>query len=128
VNGSIEKHGAQKRRSWKKLHLGVDADTGEIVATTLTSHDVDDGSQVAPPLDQVGGPVASFTGDGAFDRKDVYDEIVARHPDAPVIVPPRSTAVLSSAAETVPTQRDRHLQFIAKHGRMNWQKATTTEP
>jgi hypothetical protein len=118
----VEKHGARTRRSWKKLHLGVDADTGEIIATTLTSHDVDDGSQVGPLLDQVRGPVASFTGDGAFDRDDVYDEIAARHPDAPVIVPPRSNAVPSSAAETAPTQRDRHLQFIARHGRMNWQK------
>src|SRR5213079_3036197 len=70
----IEKHGVRTRRCWKKLHLGVDADTGEIIATTLTSHDVDDGSQVGPLLDQANGPVASFTGDGAFDRDDVYDE------------------------------------------------------
>jgi hypothetical protein len=112
------------RRSWKKLHLGVDADTGETVATTLTSHDVDDGSQVGPLLDQVDDPVASFTGDGAFDRDDVYDEVAARHPDALVIVPPRSTAVPSSAAEAAPTQRDRHLHFIAEHGRMNWQKSS----
>ena len=91
----VEKHGARTRRSWKKLHLGVDADTGEIIATTLTSHDVDDGSQVGPLLDQVNRPVASFTGDGAFDRDDVYDEVAARHPDAPVIVPPRSNAVPS---------------------------------
>ena len=33
----VEKHGARTRRSWKKLHLGVDADTGEIVAAALTS-------------------------------------------------------------------------------------------
>ena len=61
----VEKHGARTRRSWRKLHLGVDADTGEIVATTLTSRDADDGSQVGPLLDQANGPVASFTGDGA---------------------------------------------------------------
>jgi hypothetical protein len=100
----------------------VDADTGEIVATRLTPHDVDDGSQVGPLLDQVEGPMASFTGDGAFDRDDVYDEIAARHPDAAIIVPSRANAVTSSAAETAPTRRDRHLQFIAQHGRMNWQK------
>ena len=73
-------------------------------------------------LDQLDGPVASFAGDGASDRDDVYDEIAARRSDAPVIVPPRSNAVPSKAAETAPTQRDRHLQFIARHGRMNWQK------
>jgi hypothetical protein len=64
----VEKHGARTRWFWKKLHLSVDADTGEIVAAALTSNDVDDGSQVGPLLDQVGRPVASFAGDGAFDR------------------------------------------------------------
>jgi hypothetical protein len=60
----VEKHGAKTRRSWRKLHIGMDADTGEIVAATLTTNDVDDASQIGPLLDQVGGPVASFTGDG----------------------------------------------------------------
>ncbi len=35
-----------------------------------------------------------------------------------------STAVPSDAAETEPTQRDRHLRFIAGHGRAAWQKAS----
>jgi Transposase DDE domain len=49
------KHGGRGRRSWKKLHLGVDADTGRIVASVLTDKDADDGSRVGPLLDQVGG-------------------------------------------------------------------------
>jgi hypothetical protein len=120
----VEKHGARARRSWRKLHLGVDADTGEIIAADLTSNETDDGSQVGPLLDQVTRPVASFTGDGAFDRDDVYDEVTERHPEAAVIVPPRSSAVLSETAETTPTQRDKHLQLIAERGRMGWQKAS----
>ena len=39
-------------------------------------------------------------------------------------MPPRSSAVPSETAETAPTQRDRHLQLIAEHGRMGWQKAS----
>ena len=50
----VEKHGSRTRRSWRKSHLGVDADTGEIVAAELTSHDADDGSQIGPLLDQIG--------------------------------------------------------------------------
>ena len=69
-------------------------------------------------------PIVSFTADGAFDRDDVYGEVAARHPAAAVIVPPRSSAVLSKAAETASTQRDRHLKAIAEHGRMGWQKAS----
>ena len=120
----VEKHGTRTRRTWRKLHIGVDADAGEIVAVELTDPDVDDGAQVGPLLDQVTRPVVSFTGDGAFDRDDVYGEVAERHPDAAVIVPPRSSAVLSETAETAPTQRDRHLQLIAERGRMGWQKAS----
>jgi Transposase DDE domain len=78
----VEKHAARVRRSWRKLHIGVDADTGEIIAAELTGKDVDDGSQVGALLEQIAGPVASFTGDGAYDRDDVYREVDQRHPDA----------------------------------------------
>jgi len=63
----LEKHGTATRRSWRALHLGVDARTGRIVAATLTAKDVDDASQAGPLLDQITGPVASFTGDGGYD-------------------------------------------------------------
>jgi hypothetical protein len=66
--------------------------------------------------------VGSFTGGGAYDQETVSTAVAERHPAAAIIVPPRSTAVPSEAAETTPTQRDRHLQFIAKHGRMAWQE------
>src|SRR3982751_4864213 len=117
----VEKHGTRRRRSWRKMHIGVDADTGQIVAATLTDHDVDDGSQVGPLLDQVTGAVASVTGDGAYDQDGVYASVGERHPEAAVIVPPRATAVPSATAETAPTQRDRHLELIAEKGRMAWQ-------
>jgi hypothetical protein len=62
--------------------------------------------------------VASLTGDGAYDRDDVYAEVAARHPDAAVIVPPRASAVPSGTVEIAPTQRDAHLRCIAERGRM----------
>jgi hypothetical protein len=119
-----EKHGTRRRRAWRVLHLATDADTGRIIASALTDRDADDGSQVGPLVDQVDGSVVSFTGDGAYDRDDVYTEVAARHPGAVVVVPPRSSAVPSGTAETDPTQRDRHLQCIAERGRMGWQRAS----
>ena len=97
---------------------------GNSDSSKLTTNDADDGSQVGPLLDQVDGPIASFTADGAFGRDDVHAEVAARHPEADVIVPPRSSAVPSEIAETAPTQRDRHLQVIAERGRMGWQMAS----
>src|SRR3954449_7275059 len=123
-----EKHGTKTRRSWHKLHIGLDSDTGRILAATLTNHDVDDAAQVEPLLDQVPAPIASFIGDGAYDQEGVSTLVAKRHPEAAIIVPPRSTAVPSKTAEAAPTQRDRHLQFIAKHGRMSWQKMSGYPP
>jgi hypothetical protein len=120
----LEKHGTKTRRSWRKLHIGMDADTGQIVAAALTTNDVDDAAQVGPLLEQVATPVASFTADGAYDQEGVATAVAERHPEAAVIVPPRSTAVPSETAETAPTQRDRHLQCITEHGRATWQKTS----
>ena len=120
----IEKHGTRRRRSWKKLHVGVDATTGRIVAATLTDRDVDDAAEVGPLLDQVTDPVASFTGDGAYDRTAVYTAMDERHPEAAVIAPPRVGAVASDTAESAPTRRDRHIRTIAETGRMAWQRST----
>src|SRR4051812_4293467 len=69
-------------------------------------------------------PLACFIGDGAYDQTGIYNTIAKRNPDADVIIPPRSTAVLTETAESTPTQRDRHLQSIAEHGRIGGQKTS----
>jgi hypothetical protein len=120
----VERQGTRQRRSWRKFHLGVDAGSGQIIAVELTTPDVDDGSQIAALLDQVTEPVASFTGDGAYDREDVYAAVLERDPEAAVIVPPRVTAVPSDTAASAPSPRDRHLQMITASGRMAWQKGS----
>ena len=96
--------------------------TGRIVAAILTDRDVDDAAQVGPLLDQIAEPVELFLGDGGYDRTGVYTALDERHPAATVVVPPRADAVLSAAADTEPTQRDRHIQAIAGKGRMAWQR------
>jgi hypothetical protein len=84
----FEKHGTTKRRAWRKLHIGIDADSGEIVAFDLTDKDVDDASHVPTLLDQLTQAPASFMADGAYDRAATYDAILARNPTARFIVPP----------------------------------------
>ena len=120
----VEKHGTSRRRSWRKLHIGVDADSGAIVAVEVSKKDIDDAAMTGALLGQIADPLASFVADGDYDQDRVYQAVTAYHPDAAVIVPPRTTAVLSASAETAPTQRDRHLRMIGERGRMAWQKAS----
>src|SRR5918994_1962269 len=79
-----EKHG-RARRSWRKLHLAVDAETGEIVASVLTSKEAGDAGQVPVLLEQVEGEIASVMADGAYDAEPVYRPskyATPRHPRA----------------------------------------------
>ncbi|KAA0676964.1 IS5 family transposase [Roseomonas genomospecies 6] len=119
----LEKHGGQARRSWRKLHLAVDPDTGEILASELTTTQDGDASLVGPLLDQIKRPIGTVLADGAYDGEPVYRAVAAHTPDAEVIIPPRSTAVPSETAASAPTQRDQHIQMIAECGRLGWQRA-----
>jgi Transposase DDE domain len=111
----------RSRRRWRKLHLGLDAVTQEIVAAELTPDDVGDVSVLPELLDQVGADISSMTADGAYDGDAAYNAVAARHPAAAVIIPPRATAVPS---QTTTTQRDRHLAAISEHGRIAWQRSS----
>ena len=122
----VEKHGERGTRTWRKLHLAIDPNSGEILASELTTNDEGDASQVGPLLSQLSGPIASVTADGAYDGEPVYQAVAERQPDPPVavVIPPRSTAVPSVAAGTTPSQRDKHIEMIRDKGRMAWQKTT----
>ena len=119
------KHGRLRRR-WLKLHLGVDASTGEIAAHVLTDGDEDDATQAPALLRQCEGTLASVTADGAYDRDPVYQAVAARQPGSPpeVVVPPRADAVPSTTDPGQQTPRDRHVQLMAERGRIGWQRAT----
>ncbi len=119
------KHGTKKkRRKWRKLHLGLDLETGEILCSELTEDSVGDPTVVPDLLDQIEGPVATFLGDGAYDGEPTRQEIAERYDQVEIIIPPPKTAVISSEAESAPTARDRDILLIEKHGRIGWQKRT----
>ena len=117
VAGAIARHPACQRNP--RRHVVT---TRRGTADAYTRHDVDDGGQVEALLDRCGGPIASFTADGAYDRDDVYAAVVARSPSAAVVIPPRSSAILSATENTERTLRDAHIAAIAEHGRMGWQR------
>jgi transposase len=89
----------------------------------LTGNEEGDASLVGPLLDQVTGPIGAVLADGAYDGEPVYRAVAERAPDAEVIIPPRTTAVVSDTAESTPTRRDRHIQTIKERGRLGWQRA-----
>ncbi len=112
------KHGGKGKRGWKKLNLGVDA-SGVILAHVLTNGNVDDAVTGLRLIDDVGGDIASFTADAAYDTIAVYDAATAR--GANVVVPPSKTAAVSRRRPRS-TARDRTIRKVKRIGRRRWKK------
>ncbi|MEO9780430.1 MAG: IS5 family transposase [Sedimentitalea sp.] len=121
-----EKHETKrKRRSWRKLHLGLDLVSGEIVCSDLTRDDVGDPTALPDLLDQVDGSVDLFLADGTYDGEPTSDLLAARFGSMiKVTIPPPKNAILSPNAAHNLMARGRHISEIAAHGRMVWQKTT----
>ncbi|WP_079212877.1 IS5 family transposase [Brucella pituitosa] len=114
-----------KRKSWRKLHLGLDLVSGEIICSDLTTDDVGDPTALPGLLDQISGSVTKFIADGAYDGAPSRDLLDTRFgANLEVIISPPKTAVLSPQAERTPSVRDRHIAQIQTCGRLAWQKAT----
>jgi len=116
----------KKRRSWRKLHIALDAGTGEVLAHELTDSNTSDAAMAGPLVEHAGGRIRSVIADGAYDGAPVYEAIrSARPPRSPpkVVIPPHAPSIPSPGAAHGGTERERHASDIGAHGRMAWQKA-----
>jgi hypothetical protein len=111
-----------KRRAWRKIHLGVDRNTGDIVAADLTASNVADAARVPALLKQLEDELASFSGDGAYDKETVYEAADEHSPDrhTRVVIPPQKGALLRPETETVMRDRNRHIRSVNRIGRREW--------
>ena len=121
-----EKHKTKrKRKSWSKLHLGLDLISGEIVCADLTTETIGDPTALPELFSQIVVPVDTFIADGAYDGTPVSDLVCARFGgQVEIIVPPPKNAVPSPDAAQNPTARDGHIAAIAVQGRMAWQRSS----
>jgi hypothetical protein len=118
----VRQHGWSKRRTWRKFHLSVDTDSGEVQAAMLSSAGVTDAEMVEPMLAQIEQPIASVAADGIYDKRDVYAALQARAPDAAIMIPPRHDARIwqHGNRHAPPHPRDENVRFIRAHGRKHW--------
>ena len=120
----VRQHGYSQRRTWRKIHLTVDAGSSEIQATVLTENSTHDAEVAADLLAQVERPAASVGADGAYDRATVYAAIEAHSPEAVVNIPPRRDAKIHQHGNSAqpPLKRDENLRYIRQHGRRRWKQ------
>jgi len=118
----VRKHGADKRRTWRKLHLAADEATNTIHAVELTPHSISDAQMVKPLVAQIELPIAKLSGDGAYDQIKVYDELETHH--IRPVIPPRSNAVIwiDEAGNDLVHPRNEALSQINLLGLAEWKR------
>jgi len=119
---SARKHGPSKPRQWRKVHLGVDADTLEIRAVEVTGSRVGDAPMLPALLDQIpeDQPIDAVTADGAFDTRDCHAAIAAR--GAQAVIPPRKNGKPWKEDTPGAHVRNEALRASRRFGRAIWRR------
>jgi len=120
----VRQHGISKRRTWRKLHLGANPESGEIQAVLLTANNVSDDQAVKELVAQIEQPILDFAADGAYDKRKVYDCLNAHSPQVNILIPPRKNARIwqHGNTKTERLKRDQNLRAIRKDGRQEWKQ------
>lgn len=112
-----KKHGAEYWREWRKVHLGIDAQTLEIRAIEVTSNAIGD-APMLPAQIAADEPIASVCADGAYDTRSCMDAIAARQ--AVAVIPPRKNASLWKRPSAGSEQRNEAVRACKRFGRSLW--------
>ena len=118
----VRQHGYSKRRTWRKLHLGVDEQTGEVAAAVVTTNNFTDGQLLEALLEQVEGDIKQVTGDGAYDKRHCYEAIAER--GARAVIPPQKGARIwrHGNCKEERLARDENVRRIRAAGRRQWKR------
>ena len=116
------KHGASRRRQWRKVHIGIDAQTQDIRAIEVTTNAIGDAPTLPDLLAQIPDEetIVSVGGDGAYDTRDCHAAIAGRGAD-PVIPVRRNGRPWTKDGPGVEA-RNEALRAIKRLGRAIWKK------
>jgi IS5 family transposase len=124
----VRQHGYSKRRTWRKMHLGIDAQSGQIKAAMVTTNNVADSEVLSDMLLQVAEPIGQLSGDGGYDKRPCYTALEERERQQgqplKVTIPPRQGARIwrHGNAEGERLARDQNLRRIRQVGRQRWKE------
>lgn len=115
-------YGTSKRRTWRKLHLAIDEQTGEILAAEVSLNDKKDSQLLKTLIDAVKDDIKQVSADGACDTRECYKTIKQRN--AKAAIPPRKDARIwqHGNGKAEPHPRDQNLRSIRQQGRKKWKR------
>lgn len=113
-------HGIGKRRTWRKLHLAIDAKSRQIVSVELTGNDTHDAEVLPKMLAGIDCEIEKVGADGAYDTWKCRYAIHER--GASAVIPPREDAVFSKRNHPAALERNEAVEHQYEWGRKHWKQ------
>jgi IS5 family transposase len=126
----VRQHGDSKRRTWRKLHLGVNEADGQIKAALFTTNSMSDGEALPELIEQVEEPIEQLSGDGSYDKRNCYRVLAKRQENqgrlVKAAIPPRHDARIERHGNCKGERlaRDETIRRIRQVGRARWKEET----
>ena len=114
----VRLHKAEKRRTWRKLHISIDASTQQVITAVVTGKGVVDPRMMPGQLKQIEASIERVYGDGAFDSRDCYRAI--HRCGARAIFPPREGSTVWE--DEYLADRNSNVRGVEKLGDKEWKK------
>ena len=118
----VRQHGYLKRRTWKKLHIGIDAETQEVVMMELTRNPMPDNKMLAILLDQYPHGITKVGGDKGYDSYDCHEEVGSRGAVSAINIQRRSKVRRLETDPGPPLVRDQIIRRVSEIGKKAWKE------
>lgn len=121
----VRKHGYSKRRTWRKVHVGMCVDSGQVLVSAVSSNNVTDEEAMIHMMEALEGiPLGDVLGDGAYDTIDCREAIHER--GGRQVIPPDKNAKLQKR-KSIPCLEERdeaigRIQNLGEEGRSQWKR------
>jgi hypothetical protein len=121
----VRKHGYSKRRTWRKVHIGMCAESGQVVVSAMTSNNVSDEEAMIHMMGALEGiELGDVLGDGAYDTIDCR-EAIHDYGGRQIIPPDKNARPQKRKGFPALDERDkaiRRIEELGDEGRAHWKK------
>jgi uncharacterized protein (DUF2336 family) len=117
-----QKHGPSRRRQWRKVHIAMDTETGDLRAVEFTSSRQGDSPLLPDLLAQIPEEeeIATVTADGAYDTRRCHAAIIEHGADAVIPISRNGRAWKEDCPAAL--TRNEILRATRRLGRSRWKR------
>ncbi|MFN8576605.1 MAG: IS5 family transposase [Candidatus Sericytochromatia bacterium] len=112
----VKMHDFSKRRTWRKLHIGVNESTGEILSTKVTSSSIVDSAMFEEVLSDIKSSIRCVSADKGYDKRKCYDILIEKG------IKPIIDIVDNAVYWSINHPRNENLYFIKTYDKETWKQ------